>query len=153
MGQCSSQSAGWEFVHVAIDDHSRIGAPYLAGAEEGDCCRVLRGTVAYFGASALPSTRHDRQWQLLPLHLRPRLQAARTRHIRIRPYTPQTNGKAERFIQTTLREWAYATAFEHSEQRYAALPAWLHRYNWHRPHVSLARKPPISRLGLPGITS
>src|SRR6516164_9591098 len=63
---------------------------------------------------------------------------------------PQTNGKAERFIQTALREWAYATAFEHSEQRYAALPAWLHRYNWHRPHVSLARKPPISRLGLTG---
>ena len=70
------------------------------------------------------------------------------KHIRIKPYTPQTNGKAERFIQTALREWAYATAFEHSEQRYAALPAWLHRYNWHRPHVSLARKPPISRLGL-----
>src|SRR5262245_50745721 len=58
--------------------------------------------------------------------------------------------KAERFIQTALREWAYATAFEHSEQRYAALPAWLHRYNWHRPHVSLARKPPISRLGSTG---
>jgi transposase InsO family protein len=72
------------------------------------------------------------------------------KHIRIKPYTPQTNGKAERFIQTALREWAYATAFEHSEQRYAALPAWLHRYNWHRPHVSLARKPPISRLGLTG---
>jgi transposase InsO family protein len=49
--------------------------------------------------------------------------------------TPQTNGKAERFIQTALREWAYAPAFEHSERRYAALPAWLHRYNWHRPHV------------------
>src|SRR5262244_2834137 len=72
------------------------------------------------------------------------------KHIRIKPYTPQTNGKAERFIQTALREWAYATAYEHSEQRYAALPAWLHRYNWHRPHVSLARKPPISRLGLTG---
>ena len=68
----------------------------------------------------------------------------------VKPYTPQTNGKAERFIQTALREWAYATAFEHSEQRYAALPAWLHRYNWHRPHVNLARKPPISRLSLTG---
>jgi transposase InsO family protein len=60
------------------------------------------------------------------------------KHIKIKPYTPQTNGKAERFIQTTLREWAYATVFEHSEQRYR-LPAWLHRYNWHRPHASLTR--------------
>jgi transposase InsO family protein len=68
------------------------------------------------------------------------------KHIRIKPYTPQTDCKAERFIQTALREWDYATAFEHS-----ALPAWLHRYNW--PHVSLAHKPPISRLGLTGITS
>jgi transposase InsO family protein len=72
------------------------------------------------------------------------------KHIRIKPYTPQTNGKAERFIQTALREWAYATAFEHSDQRHQALPAWLHRYNWHRPHASLARKSPISRIGLTG---
>jgi transposase InsO family protein len=70
--------------------------------------------------------------------------------LRVKPYTPQTNGKAERFIQTALREWAYATAFEHSEQRQRALPAWLHRYNWHRPHASLARKSPISRIALTG---
>jgi transposase InsO family protein len=70
------------------------------------------------------------------------------KHIRTRPYTPQTNGKAERFIQTALREWAYATAFEHSNQRRRALLPWLHRYNSHRPHASLAKKPPISRLGL-----
>jgi transposase InsO family protein len=60
------------------------------------------------------------------------------------------NGKAERFIQTALREWAYATAFEDSQQRHRALPTWLHRYNRHRPHASLAREAPISRLGLTG---
>src|SRR6516165_4327146 len=64
--------------------------------------------------------------------------------------TPRKPTAKPNFIQTALREWANATAFKHSEQRYAALPAWLHRYNWHRPHVSLARKPPISRLGLTG---
>jgi transposase InsO family protein len=60
------------------------------------------------------------------------------------------NGKAERFIQTALREWAYATAFDTSQQRRAELPLWLHRYNWHRPHASLGGKPPISRLPIIG---
>ncbi len=71
-------------------------------------------------------------------------------HLRTKPYTPQTNGKAERFIQTALREWAYATAFDTSDQRRAELPRWLHRYNWHRPHASLGGKPPISRLTISG---
>ena len=70
------------------------------------------------------------------------------RHIRTRPYTPKTNGKAERFIQTALREWAYAQAYPTSEHRGNELPRWLHRYNWHRPHGSLNSNPPISRLGL-----
>lgn len=70
------------------------------------------------------------------------------KHVRTKPYTPKTNGKAERFIQTALREWAYAKAYQTSHQRAAELPAWLHRYNWHRPHGSLKSKPPISRLGL-----
>jgi transposase InsO family protein len=70
------------------------------------------------------------------------------RHIYTRPYTPKTNGKAERFIQTALREWAYAHAYSTSDHRADQLPIWLHRYNWHRPHGSLLSKPPISRLGL-----
>ena len=70
------------------------------------------------------------------------------RHIRTRPYTPKTNGKAERFIQTALREWAYAQAYPTSDRRAEELPVWLHRYNWHRPHGGLKSKTPISRLAL-----
>ena len=65
-----------------------------------------------------------------------------------RPYTRRTNGKAERFIQSALREWAYARAYSRSHQRIAGLPRWLHGYNWHRPHASLVGQPPITRLGL-----
>ena len=70
------------------------------------------------------------------------------KHIRTKPYTPRTNGKAERFIQTALREWAYARAYQTSDQRPADLPRWTHMYNWHRPHSALSSKPPISRLGI-----
>src|SRR5271166_373777 len=77
-------------------------------------------------------------------------QQLQLRHYFTRPYTPRTNGKAERFIQTALREWAYAQAYPHSDVRDAQLPHWLHHYNWHRPHASLKQLPPISRSGLDG---
>jgi transposase InsO family protein len=70
--------------------------------------------------------------------------------VRKKPYTPRTNGKAERFIQTCLREWAYAEAYSTSEQRTTALDHWLRHYNWHRPHTALKCQPPISRLNLRG---
>jgi transposase InsO family protein len=70
------------------------------------------------------------------------------KHIFTKPYTPKTNGKAERFVQTTLREWAYARAYTTSDQRAAELPRWLYRYNWHRPHAGIQSQTPISRLGL-----
>ena len=72
----------------------------------------------------------------------------RLRHIRTKPYTPKTNGKAERFIQTSLREWAYAKPYTSSNHRAAELQTWLHRYNWHRPHGGIKSQTPISRLGL-----
>ena len=71
------------------------------------------------------------------------------RHIRTRPHTPRTNGKAERFIQTTLRQWVYARTYEDSRERSSELPIWLHRYNWHRPHGSLNSRPPVSRFPCP----
>ena len=70
------------------------------------------------------------------------------RHLFTRPYTPRTNGKVERWIQTALREWVYARQYETSDQRAAYLTPWLHQYNWHRPHASLNHHPPISRLEL-----
>lgn len=72
------------------------------------------------------------------------------KHIRTKPYTPKTNGKAERFIQTALREWAYAQAYPTSDDRAVELPVWLHRYNWHRPHGGIESQVPISRLRLTG---
>ena len=70
------------------------------------------------------------------------------KHIRTKPYTPKTNGKAERFIQTALREWAYARAYKTSDQRADYLPLWSHMYNWHRPHSGIKNQTPISRIGL-----
>ena len=70
------------------------------------------------------------------------------KHLFTQPYTPKTNGKAERFIQSATREWAYSRTYQNSDERTAALPVWLQRYNWRRPHRSLKRKPPVSRLYL-----
>ncbi len=70
------------------------------------------------------------------------------RHLRTKPYTPRTNGKAERFIKTALNEWAYARAYDNSVQRGEHLPRWTHEYNWHRPHGGIGSMTPISRLGL-----
>ena len=78
------------------------------------------------------------------------MKAANVRHVRTWPYTPRTDGNAKRFIQTSLREWAYGRAYNTSGERAAELPRWLHRYNWHRPHGGIGAKPPISRLALTG---
>jgi transposase InsO family protein len=87
-------------------------------------------------------TRHDRQWLLLQILLLPqRLSAARPQAHSRQAIHPKTNGKAERFVQTCLREWAYARAYLNSKQRAQALPFFLHRYNWHRPHASISGKP------------
>ena len=110
----------------------------------------LKAAVAYYAEPRRQGrARDDRQRLLLPLlPLCQGLRLLGLKHLRTKPYTPKTNGKAERFIQTSLREWAYAQAYQHSDQRAAELPIWLHRYNWHRPHGSLQAKTPISRLGL-----
>lgn len=150
-GHCSSQSAGWEFVHVAVDDHSRIArADIFPDQKKESAVAFLLATVSYFESLGVSVARvmTDNGSCYKSKAFARTCKQLRIKHIRTKPYTPQTNGKAERFIQTALREWAYATAFQNSDQRRQALTPWLHRYNWHRPHASLAKNPPISRLGL-----
>jgi transposase InsO family protein len=150
-GHQRSDGAGYEFAHVAIDDHSRVARiDILPDEKKESAILCLLRTVAYFDRLGV---RVDRVMTDNGSCYRSKAfaNACRTlgiKHIMTRPYTPQTNGKAERFIQTALREWAYACRFDTSEQRREALPAWLHRYNWHRPHASLDKKPPISRIRL-----
>lgn len=147
------EGPGWEFAHVAVDDHSRVAtAAILPDEKKGSAVAFLKAAVAYYQSLGVTVDRvmTDNGSCYRSRAFATACKRLRIKHIRTRPYTPQTNGKAERFIQTALRQWAYATAFQTSDQRRNALAPWLHRYNWHRPHASLAKKPPISRLGLTG---
>jgi transposase InsO family protein len=147
------EGPGWEFAHVAIDDHSRVAtAAIFPNERKRSAIAFLCTTVAYYKSLGVTVDRimTDNGSCYRSRAFARACKRLRVKHIKTKPYTPQTNGKAERFIQTALREWAYATAFQTSEQRRAELPNWLHRYNWHRPHASLDKKPPISRLGLTG---
>jgi transposase InsO family protein len=149
----NKRGVGWEFVHVAIDDHSRIATARIFSNERAvSAIAFLKYAVAYYRSLGITVSRvmTDNGSCYRAKNFVRTCARLGVKHIRTKPYTPQTNGKAERFIQTALREWAYATAFNHSDERREELPIWLHRYNWHRPHASLAKCTPISRLGLTG---
>lgn len=146
-----SRGAGWEFVHVAIDDASRLAfSQILPDEKKESAVAFLKAAVAYYARLGVTATRvmTDNGSCYRSQVFRAACRELGLKHIKTRPYTPRTNGKAERFIQTALREWAYAQAYPTSQHRAAELPVWLHRYNWHRPHGSLQSKPPINRLGL-----
>ncbi len=148
----TTRGAGWEFAHVCIDDASRIAfAQVMPDEKTHSAVAFLRAAVAYYHGLGVKLARvmTDNGSCYKAHAFRDACKELGLRHIRTRPYTPKTNGKAERFIQTALREWAYAQAYGHSDQRTRELPRWLHRYNWHRPHGSLNAQTPISRLGLP----
>ena len=150
-GQSNSRGIGWEFVHVAIDDASRLAFSQIMPDEKKESATAfLKAAVAYYHSLGITVARvmTDNGSCYRAFDFRNACRDLGLRHIRTKPYTPKTNGKAERFIQTALREWAYAQAYPTSQHRAAELPAWLHRYNWHRPHGSLDAKPPLSRLGL-----
>lgn len=147
--QINSHGVGWEYVHLAIDDHSRVAFGSIEPDERGiSACRALIQALRYYrglgvcfervltdNGACYKSRRFGRLVRRLGM-----------RHLRTRPYTPRTNGKAERLVQTSLREWAYACAYDNSAQRAQAFAPWLHHYNWHRPHASLGYKAPISRI-------
>ena len=147
----SVDGAGWEYVHVAIDDHSRIAFSAIYPDEK------QTSTVAFLHAALAYYARLGIRFKALltdngPAY-RSRAFAQTCRALVIKHrftllYTPRTNGKAERFIQTALREWAYARSYQNSNERNQELRPWLHQFNWHRPHASLGLSPPISRSAL-----
>ena len=143
------KTTGYEYVHVMVDDHSRLAyAEVLESLTARDAIAFLRRALAWFGERGVTIravmtdngscyTAHAHRRALRELGLR---------HLRIRPYRPRTNGKAERFIQTLLREWAYTRIYGSSAERSAALPLFLDRYNFRRPHGSLGHQAPATRL-------
>lgn len=147
-----SKGAGWEFVHVCIDDASRIAfSQILPDERKESAVAFLQAAIAYYASLGVTVSRvmTDNGSCYRSQAFRDACKTLNLGHIRTRPYTPRTNGKAERFIQTSLREWAYARAYPTSDHRKDALEPWLHNYNWHRPHGSLQSMPPISRLPQP----
>jgi transposase InsO family protein len=140
---------GWEFLLVAIDDHSRISFTDVYPDEGKDSAvQFLENCVAYFRSLGVRIERlltdngsafRSRDFAAACLRLG-------IRHRFTRAYRPQTNGKAERFIQSALREWAYGWVYQNSEARTATLDAWNHHYNWHRPHQGIGGQAPMARL-------
>jgi transposase InsO family protein len=150
-GQSNTRGVGWEYLHLAIDDHSRLAySEILPDEKRASCLRFLFNVLRFFRRHGVKVQRvmTDNGSSFRSFRYAKAMRRLRIRHLRTKPYTPRTNGKAERFVQTSLREWAYAQAYPTSDHRARELPLWLHRYNWHRPHGSLGAKPPISRLGL-----
>ena len=143
-----NRDAGWEFVHVAIDDHSRLAYAEIFDDETaGSCVDFLQRAMAWFAEHgiAIKSLLTDNGVGYRSHWFRAACQFLRVRHLRTKPHSPQTNGKAERFIQTLLREWAYERVYASSILRARQLPRWLRFYNYKRPHGSLRYLPPISR--------
>jgi transposase InsO family protein len=152
-GQTRNRGIGWDFVHVAIDDASRVALASVTANERADTASsFLKATVEHFRKRGVHIERvmTDNGAAYRSHLFREACQQLRIRHLRTKPFTPRTNGKAERFIQTCLREWAYAQAYTSSSERTVALAHWLHHYNWHRPHSALHSMSPITKLGLKG---
>ena len=146
-----TRGAGWDFVHVAIDDASRVAfARILPDERQESVVAFLAAALAFYKALGITVRRvmTDNGSGYVSKMFRKACAKSGLRHIRTRPYTPRTNGKAERFIQTALREWAYAASYANSNERASELPRWLLEYNCYRNHSALQDKPPITRIDM-----
>lgn len=144
-----NRRVGWEAVHVCVDDTSRVAyVEVLADQKAATCIGFLDRAIAWFAAHGVIVERvmTDNGSGYVSTAWAQHCTRIEVRHLRTRPYRPRTNGKAERFIQTMLREWAYACVYQTSEQRRHALEPWVWRYNNQRLHSALGHKTPISRL-------
>lgn len=143
------RGAGWEYVHVCVDDRSRLAyVEVLPNEQTTTAIGYLERAVAFYRRLDIRvrAVMTDNGSAYVSRLFRVACHGLRLRHLRTRPYRPRTNGKAERFIQTLLREWAYARPYHHSWLRVRALRPWLRYYNHRRPHGALDGKPPVSRL-------
>ncbi len=144
-----AKGAGWECVHVCVDDATRLAyVEVLPDEKARTAVGFLKRALAFYSAHGITVERvmTDNGPAYLSIAHAIACRALGVRHIRIRPYRPRTNGKAERFIRTMLGGWAYGAIYRDSAQRTAALSGWLDFYNWRRPHGSLSHKPPGARL-------
>lgn len=149
-GYAANLGAGWEYVHVAVDDTSRLAYVEILDDEKGPTCvSFLRRAIGFFAAHGIVVERvmTDNGTGYRSKVHRAAVTALGIRHLRTRPYRPRTNGKAERFIQTLQREWAYAASYQSSRQRREVLTTWLRYYNCRRPHSALSHNTPISQIG------
>ncbi len=144
-----AEGAGWEMLFVAIDDHARLAFTAMHPDEKKEqAVAFLGNAVAYYAKLGVTVKRllTDNGSAFRSREFRAACEQFGITHKFTRPYRPQTNGKAERFIQSALREWAYGWTFQNSAHRAKALASWQHHYNCHRPHSGIGGVPPISRL-------
>ena len=147
------QGVGWEYVHVAVDDYSRLAyAEVLLDERASTAAAFLRRAIAYYrrhGISVQRILTDNGSCYRGVVHAVACRQLG-IKHLRTRPYRPQTNGKAERFIRTLINGWAYGAIYRSSQERTRALDGWLWHYNHRRPHAALGHQPPASRTNLLG---
>lgn len=146
---CGNRGAGYQVLHVCSDDHSRVAyMEVLPDEKKETTASFLHRALLHFESRgvAIQKLLTDNGSAYRSKEFKAMREAHGLKHSRTRPYRPRTNGKAERLIQTALREWAYGPTWQSSDQRNQTLKAWLHYYNHHRPHSALGGQPPVTRL-------